>query len=68
MRPAGHRDQVRLKRGLACGDHSRKQEATIEVSDERARVLATSPFSMDRDGYRQLLATGRKWPHRLWAV
>ena len=25
-------------------------------------------FGTDRDGYRQLLAAGRRWPDRLWAV
>ena len=45
-----------------------KRSATIEVCDERERVLATGRFGTDRDGYRWLLAAGRRWPDRLWAV
>lgn len=45
-----------------------KRSATIEVCDERERVLQTGRFGTDRDGYRQLLAVGRRWPERLWAV
>jgi transposase len=45
-----------------------KRSATIEVLDERECVLATGRFGTDRDGYRQLLAAGRKWPERCWAV
>jgi transposase len=45
-----------------------KRSATIEVLDERENVLATGWFGTDRDGYRQLLAAGRKWPDRVWAV
>jgi transposase len=45
-----------------------KRSATIEVLDERERVLAVGRFGTDRDGYRQLLAAGRRWSDRLWAV
>ena len=34
----------------------------------RERVLSTRRFGTDRDGYRQLLAAGRRWQDRLWAV
>ncbi len=53
---------------VVIGMDPHKRSATIEVRDERERVLATGRFGTDRDGYRQLLAAGRKWPHRLWAV
>src|SRR3954452_12999298 len=45
-----------------------KRSATIEVLDEHERVLAGGRFGTDRDGYRQLLEAGRRWPSRLWAV
>src|SRR6195952_784263 len=45
-----------------------KRSATIEVLDEHERVLAGGRFGTDGDGYRQLLAAGRQWPQRLWAV
>ena len=54
--------------GVVIGMDPHKRSATIEVCDERERVLATGRFGTDRDGYRQLLAAGRKWPERCWAV
>ena len=45
-----------------------KRSATIEVLDETERVRAGGRFGMDRDGVRQLLAAGRRWSERVWAV
>jgi transposase len=45
-----------------------KASATIEVLDERERVLGGGRYGTDRDGYRQMLAAGRRWPDRCWAV
>jgi len=45
-----------------------KRSATIEVLDEQENVLAAGRFGTDRDGYRELLAAGRAWPDRVWAV
>ena len=53
---------------VVIGMDPHKRSATIEVCDERERVLQTGRFGTDRDGYRQLLAAGRKWPERVWAV
>ncbi|NHC13135.1 IS110 family RNA-guided transposase [Motilibacter deserti] len=53
---------------VIIGMDPHKRSATIEVCDERENVLATGRFGTDRDGYRELLAAGRKWPQRLWAV
>lgn len=39
-----------------------------QVCDEREKVLATGRFGTDRDSYLQLLAAGRRWPERVWAV
>ena len=53
---------------VVIGMDPHKRPATIEVCDQREHVLATGRFGTDRDGYRQLLAAGRRWPDRLWAV
>lgn len=45
-----------------------KRSATIEVIDERETVLAQGRFGTDRDGYRTMLALGRRFPQRTWAV
>jgi len=45
-----------------------KRSATIEVIDDRERVLDSGRFGTDRDGYRLMLAAGRKHPDRTWAV
>src|SRR3954471_11722979 len=45
-----------------------KRSATIEVLDEHERAVTGGRFGTDRDGYRQLLEAGRRWPQRLWAV
>jgi len=42
--------------------------ATIEVLDGREKVLGGDRFGTDGDGYRQMLAAGRRWPQRVWAV
>jgi transposase len=53
---------------VVIGMDPHKRSATIEVIDERERVLHTGQFLTDRDGYRQMLAIGRQFPRRLWAV
>ena len=41
---------------------------TIEVIDERENVLAQGRFGTDCAGYRTMLAVGRRYPQRIWAV
>ena len=53
---------------VVIGMDPHKRSATIEVLDEQENVLAAGRFGIDRDGYRDLLAAGRAWPQRLWAV
>jgi transposase len=53
---------------VVIGMDPHKRSATIEVLDEQENVLAAGRFGTDRDGYRDLLAAGRAWPQRLWAV
>jgi transposase len=45
-----------------------KRSATIEVIDERERVLLQGRFGTDRAGYRAMLTAGRGFADRLWAV
>jgi len=45
-----------------------KRSATIEIIDDRETVLAGGRFGTDRDGYRAMLAAGRRHPERIWAV
>ena len=53
---------------VAIGMDPHKRSATIEVLDEAEKVLAAGRFGTDRDGYKHLLAAGRRWPDRVWAV
>jgi transposase len=45
-----------------------KRSATIEVIDRRERVLAQGRYGTDTAGYQQMLAAGRQFPDRTWAV
>ena len=45
-----------------------KRSATIEIIDERQKVLSGGRFGTDRDGYKAMLAAGRKFKDRVWAV
>ena len=53
---------------VVIGVDPHKLSATIDVLDEREKVLGGGRFGTDRDGYRQMLAAGRRWPQRVWAV
>jgi transposase len=53
---------------VVIGMDPHKRSATIEVLDDRERVLQVGRFGTDRDGYKQLLTAGRSWPDRVWAV
>src|SRR6266511_933938 len=45
-----------------------KRSATIEIIDGREQVLAQGRYGTDSDGYRAMLAVGRMYPQRVWAV
>ncbi len=53
---------------VVIGMDPHKRSATIEVLDGAEKVLSTGRFGTDREGYRDLLAAGRRWPDRVWAV
>ena len=54
--------------GVIIGMDPHKRSATIEIVDERAAVLAAGRFGTDKAGYAEMLAAGRKFADRTWAV
>jgi transposase len=54
--------------GVIIGMDPHKSSATIEVVDERGRVLAMGRYGTDTAGYAQMLAAGRRFAERVWAV
>jgi hypothetical protein len=53
---------------VIIGMDPHKRSATIEIIDERENVLAQGRFGTDSDGYRTMLALGRRFGQRIWAV
>jgi transposase len=53
---------------VIIGMDPHKRSATIEIIDDRESVLAAGRFGTDRDGYKTMLAMGRRHPQRVWAV
>jgi transposase len=54
--------------GVIIGMDPHKRSATVEVVDDRGRVLAAGRFGTDKTGYAELLVAGRRFPERVWAV
>src|SRR3954453_6716522 len=53
---------------VVIGMDPHKRSATIEVINDRERVLAQGRFGTDRDGYQTMLKLGRQHKDRTWAV
>jgi transposase len=53
---------------VVIGMDPHKRSATIEAVDERETVLARGRFGTDTEGYQQMLAAGRAFTDRVWAV
>lgn len=53
---------------VIIGMDPHKRSATIEVVDERGRVLAVGRFGTDKASYADMLAAGREYADRVWAV
>jgi transposase len=53
---------------VIIGMDPHKRSATIEVIDQAARILAGGRYGTDKTGYAELLAAGRKFPERVWAI
>jgi transposase len=54
--------------GVIIGMDPHKRSATIEVVDERAGVLLAGRFGTDKAGYAEMVAAGRRFDDRIWAV
>ena len=53
---------------VVIGMDPHKRSATIEIIDDRQKVLFAGRFGTDRDGYKAMLAAARKFSDRTWAV
>jgi transposase len=53
---------------VIIGMDRHKRSATIEIVDERAVVLLAGRFGTDQAGYGEMLAGGRRFADRIWAV
>jgi transposase len=53
---------------VVIGADPHKHSVTIEVVDERERVLHKGRYGTDTDGYRQMLAAAKRFEQRRWAV
>jgi transposase len=54
--------------GVIIGMDPHKRSATIEVVDERGRIIDGGRFGTDKTGYVEMLDAGRRHPDRVWAV
>jgi transposase len=54
--------------GVIIGMDPHKRSATVEVVDDRGRVLAVGRYGTDKNGYAAMLEAGRGYPDRLWAI
>jgi hypothetical protein len=53
---------------VIIGMDPHKRSATIEIINDREKILAQGRFTTDRDGYRTMLKLGRQHKDRVWAV
>src|SRR6266545_4946630 len=53
---------------VVIGMDPHKHSATIEIIDTRERVLEHGRFATTTTGYRAMLAAGRRYPRRRWAI
>ena len=53
---------------VVIGMDPHKRSATIEVLDDDEQPLMGGRFGTDSEGYRLLLAAGRQFGQRVWAV
>ncbi|AEV85857.1 transposase, IS116/IS110/IS902 family [Actinoplanes sp. SE50] len=53
---------------VIIGMDPHKRSATIEIINDREKILAQGRFGTDRDGYQTMLKLGRQHKDRVWAV
>jgi transposase len=63
----GSRKETRMAQ-VIIGVDPHKRSATIEIINAREQSVGQGRFATDRDGYKAMLAAGRKHADRLWAV
>jgi hypothetical protein len=54
--------------GVIIGMDPHKSSATIEVIDERGKMLAARRFATDKAGYHDMLIEAQRFPQRVWAI
>ena len=54
--------------GVIIGMDPHKRSATIEVINDRGRILAVGRYGTDKTGYADMLRAGRKYEDRVWAI
>jgi transposase len=53
---------------VIIGMDPHKRSATIEVIDDRGDTIGSGKFGTDQSGYAEMLAAGRRFADRVWAV
>ena len=53
---------------VIIGMDPHKRSATIEVIDDRGRVLAAGKYTTDKTGYAEMVKAGRRFAERVWAI
>ncbi len=53
---------------VIIGVDPHKLSATIEVVDDREKMLGSGRFSTDRAGYAAMRTYVKAWPERVWAI
>ncbi|WP_256793255.1 IS110 family transposase [Terrabacter sp. Ter38] len=53
---------------VVIGLDPHKLSATLEVVDDRERLLGSGRFGTDQAGYAAMRAYAKAWPERVWAV
>ena len=53
---------------VIIGVDPHKLSATIEVVDDRERMLGSGRFATDRAGYAAMRTYAKTWPERVWAI
>jgi hypothetical protein len=53
---------------VIIGMDPHKRSATIEIINDREKILTHGRYGTDRDGYKAMIAAGRKHKDRIWAV
>ena len=53
---------------VIIGMDPHKRSATIEIINDREKILGRGRYATDHDGYREMLTAGRRHRDRIWAV